>query len=538
MATQETHPELFARKASGLVREFGFFDTFAFNVIGYAVGLVLAVTPFFAGALWPGANIFWVLVIGTAVALFNGFTYSLLSGVMPRSGGEYVYNGRVLHPAIGFMSNWGFTWSQFLGIGLYTQWTVNYGLSVSLATVGYGIDSAGLVNAGAVVGGNVPTFIIGTVIIGTVVLVQLFGMRVLRRFLNVFFVVAVIGSVVTMVVFFASTRAQFVSNFNDFMESTTGMTNAYNGVIEMAREEGFSQPNTGFLNALLALPLGYWVYIGFTYSAYIGGEVKEPQKTQTWGVIGSLLFGFVVYMLTLWPYYRVVGTEFNNAAAYLEYFAESPLPVAGVLNLFAGMLVRSPILNGLMGLSFFLWHYLLLFVQVTICVRNIFAWAFDRIVPEWLTKVTEGSRAPWSATVVVGAISWILLVLYTFTSLFDYVFNYIVIFSIAFWFTSFAAILLPYRRSGLFEAAPPSVRRRIGGVPLMTIAGVINLILFSIILYSSFTLPAFSGPVGPAAIAFVAAIYVSGIIIYYVARSIRRAQGVDLDLLYTEIPPE
>ncbi len=67
MSAQTSHPELFARKASGLVREFGFFDTFVFNVIGYALGLVLAVTPFFAGALFPGANIFLILIVGTVL---------------------------------------------------------------------------------------------------------------------------------------------------------------------------------------------------------------------------------------------------------------------------------------------------------------------------------------------------------------------------------------------------------------------------------------------------------------------------------------
>jgi hypothetical protein len=82
------------------------------------------------------------------------------------------------------------------------------------------------------------------------------------------------------------------------------------------------------------------------------------------------------------------------------------------------------------------------------------------------------------------------------------------------------------------------VKRTVGGVPLITIAGVINLILFTLILYSSFTLPAFSGPVGPVAIAFVLGIYIVGLIIYFVVAAIRRQQGVDLDLLYSEIPPE
>lgn len=539
MSTESTHPELFARKASGLVREFGFFDTFVFNVIGYALGLVLAITPFFAGALFPGANIFLILIVGTVLTIFNGLTYSLLSGAMPRSGGEYVYNGRVLHPAIGFMANWGFSWSQFLGIGIYTQWTINYALAVSFTTLGYAMNSEGLVNAGLFISEPWPSFIFGTIVLIVVVLVQLAGMRFLRRFLNFFFIIATLGTLVTLGIFLASNHDAFVQQFNEFMASTVNVQDAYNTVIQLARDNGWGTVPQSFGAVLLALPLGYWVYIGFTYSVYIGGEVKEPQKTQAYGILASLAFGFVLYMLVIGAYYAVVGTEFNNAAAFLEYNTDaSPLPVAGVLNFFASVLTKNPILLILMDISFFLWHFLLLFTMFTICVRNMFAWAFDRIMPTWLTKVTDQSRAPWSATIVVAVLAWILLALSIFTPLFDYVFNYIVIFGIAFWITSFAAILLPYRRKELFEAAPTLVQAKIAGIPLVTIAGVINLILFSLILYSGFSLPAFSGPVGPVAIAFVLGIYVTGVVIYFIAAAIRQREGVDLNLLYGEIPPE
>ena len=533
------HPELFARKSSGLIREFGIFDTFAFNVIGYALGLVLAITPFFAGALFPGANIFLILIVGTAFALFNGLVYSLLSGAMPRSGGEYVYNGRVLHPAIGFMANWGFTWSQFLGIGIYTQWTVNYALAVSFATMGHALGSKGLLDAGVFIQQPWPSFIFGTLVLISVVLVQLAGTRFLRRFLNLFFVVAAIGTFITLFLFLTSSREEFIQAFNTFMASAANMENAYTAIVDLAKENGWAPTEQTFGAVLLALPLGYWVYIGFTYSAYVGGEVKEPQKTQTYGILGSLAFGFILYVVVMGAYYSVVGTEFNNAAAYLERNTDvNPLPVFGVLNFFAGLLTNNPVLLILVGVSFFLWHYLLLFVMVTICVRNMFAWSFDQIMPVALTKVTDRTRSPWAATVVVAVLAWVLLWASIFTPLFDFIFNYIAIFGIAFWITSFAAILLPYRRPELFEAAPDMVKRRVAGIPLITIAGVINLILFTLILYSSFTLPAFSGPVGPVAIAFVLGIYIVGLIIYFVVASIRRQQGIDLGLLYSEIPPE
>ena len=69
----------------------------------------------------------------------------------------------------------------------------------------------------------------------------------------------------------------------------------------------------------------------------------------------------------------------------------------------------------------------------------------------------------------------------------------------------------------------------------MTLLGIVNLTLFSLILYSSFDTPAFS-PTGNRAIAFVVGIYVVGFVLY-ISRAGRSAGGVDLDLLYKEIRP-
>jgi APA family basic amino acid/polyamine antiporter len=536
--TGSEEPQLFARKASGLIRQFGFKDVFVFNTLGYALGLVLAVTPFFAGSVFPGRNVLIVLVIGTAMAAFNGLTYSLLAGAMPRSGGEYVYNGRVLHPSIGFMTSWGFTWSQLLGLAIYVQWTINYAISVSASTIGYSTNNKFLLDVSTWVVVPRNTFMLGTLLLVIVILVQLAGMGFLKRLLNWLFLLAVLGSIMTFVVFITHSHSSFVHLFDVFMAKTTGTQHAYADVLAQAKKGGWSNVHSSWSQYLIALPLAYWMFIGFTYSAYIGGEVKEPQKTQSRAVLGSLLVGFVFYFVILGAYYRTVGTQFNDAAAFLQFNGKSPLPVAGVLNFFAGVLTKNVFVNAIIGISFFLWHFLLLFVMFTIIVRNMFAWAFDQIIPAQLTKMTKSRNAPWAAIVTASLVIEVLLALFTFTTLFSYVYNYIVIFSIAFWFTSFAAILLPYRRRDLFEAAPPSIRRRVFGIPLVTIAGVINLILFTLILYASFKLPAFSGPTGKWATIFVIAIYVVGLAIYFVVAAFKKRKGVDLSLLYGEIPPE
>ena len=39
-------------------------------------------------------------------------------------------------------------------------------------------------------------------------------------------------------------------------------------------------------------------------------------------------------------------------------------------------------------------------------------------------------------------------------------------------------------------------------------------------------------------IAFMGGIVVVGLLIYYIARAVRKSQGIDLDLVYKELPPD
>ncbi|MGH3038488.1 MAG: APC family permease [Gaiellaceae bacterium] len=532
-------PGLFVRQSSGLIREFRPADVFVFNTLGYATGLVLAVVPTFMAGLWPEQNVMLVVAIGTLLTLANAAMYGYLAGIMPRSGGDYVYLSRVVHPSIGFMANWGFTWSQFLGLGLYSAFAVNFGIAIAFATLGNATGNDTLVDWSVDVSGDGPVFLIGTGILVLVLIVLSLNTRVIRNLFMIAFIPALIGTFVTLGVLFTTSKEEFIAKFDAFMaERADGQT--YQGLIDQAANAGFTTGDATFWGALLALPIGYWIYIGFTYSAYIGGEVKQASKTQPRMIIATLLFAFAVYMLAFWRYYDIVGQEFTNSVVYLDgnTDAGSGIPVSPVLNFFVGIMTGSTVLNVIMGVSFILWNVVLLFVIAMICTRNLFAWSFDGVAPRQLATVGERTHAPWVAAILIVAIAVVLLALYVFTSFFTIVVNYIVIFSVAFWFASFAAILLPYRRRDLFEQAPESVRRKIFGIPVITLLGVGNLILFTLILIASFDTPAFSGPTGNRAIAFVVGIYVVGFLLYFVSRAVRRQRGVDLDLLYKEIPPE
>ncbi len=530
---------IFVRQSSGLVREFRPRDVFIFNTLGYALGLVLAVVPTFVAGLWPEQNVLLIVTLGTILTIFNAAMYGYLAGIFPRAGGDYVYLSRVISPGFGFTANWGFTWSQFLGLGLYASFTVNFGVAIAFATLGNVLDSPTLISWSESTSREWPTFLIATAILVLVAVVLMLPSRWIRNLFAASFVLAMIGSFVTLIVLFTTTHAEFVSRFNSFMaKRADGQT--YQGLIDAAHQGGMSVGSATFYGALLALPLGYWIYIGFTYSAYIGGEVREPSRTQPRMLLATLGFAYLFYLICFWRYYDVVGRDFTNSVVYLDNNTSkgSGIPVSPVMNFFAGIMTDSTVLNILMGISFILWNGVLLFVIAMICTRNLFAWSFDRIIPETVTRVSPRTNAPWMSTVIVVAIAEVLLAIYVFTTFFNQVSNYIVIFSVAFWMASFAAILMPYRRPDVFDQAPVEARRRVFGVPVLSLLGVGNLALFSLILWGSFKTPGFSGPTGGKAVLFVIAIYVSGAALYLISKAVRRREGVDLDLLFKEIPPE
>jgi APA family basic amino acid/polyamine antiporter len=173
MAPAPTSSGLFVRQTSGLIKEFSPIDAFIFNTLAFALGLVLAITPTFLGGLYPNANIYVVLALGVVLTAFNGLVYGLFSAAMPRSGGDYVFTSRTLNPALGFAANWGFTWSQFLGLGVYAAWCVRDALSPALITMGYGIRSKALIDAGTTILKPLPMFVIGTLLLASVLFVSL-----------------------------------------------------------------------------------------------------------------------------------------------------------------------------------------------------------------------------------------------------------------------------------------------------------------------------------------------------------------------------
>src|SRR2546425_2881510 len=105
MSTVTGTTSIFVRNATGLVRELTPFD--AFNLVFSAVLIPIGITQVmsFAPQFWPGANMVVSFLIATPLVFCTGLVYLYFTVAMPRSGGDYVWVSRALHPLLGFLVN-------------------------------------------------------------------------------------------------------------------------------------------------------------------------------------------------------------------------------------------------------------------------------------------------------------------------------------------------------------------------------------------------------------------------------------------------
>ena len=94
MATSATmKPEVFTRKASGLVRVMSPYSAFVYNIL--TMGLIFPWTYLQAPGSLPGGQLAWGIILAMLFELPIAFVYVWLSTALPRSGGDYVFQSRV-----------------------------------------------------------------------------------------------------------------------------------------------------------------------------------------------------------------------------------------------------------------------------------------------------------------------------------------------------------------------------------------------------------------------------------------------------------
>jgi hypothetical protein len=101
---------------------------------------------------------------------------------------------------------------------------------------------------------------------------------------------------------------------------------------------------------------------------------------------------------------------------------------------------------------------------------------------------------------------------------------------------SIAAILLPYRRPEVWRASATTARFL--GVPLVAFAGALSVILMVGLFFVYMHYPALGIEDKGHFFRDCGIVLAAALVAFFAARSVRRRQGVDIDRLVAEIPPE
>ena len=138
----EAQVPIFSRNATGLVRQVSLLQQIVFNLASSnALGLGLV---FFLSVvvLFPKANIYVAMIIAGIGAFFVWTTFALLTSAIPRVGGDYTINSRVMPPWIALGGNIGSFMGGLFGIPIFGYFMATLALSPALAVIGGVSDRA------------------------------------------------------------------------------------------------------------------------------------------------------------------------------------------------------------------------------------------------------------------------------------------------------------------------------------------------------------------------------------------------------------
>ncbi len=456
-----------------------------------------------------------------------GFVYILIAGVLPRSGGDYVWISRTLHPILGFISGWGLWVSIIAIVGLDGYLTRTLVFPISLVSFGAILHSSSVVHMASQASTPTGGFLLGLMMIAVSTLIIVPGARVFSRIQTVLFAIIMLGTVISFGILVASSHQQFVNSLTGF----AGTNITYNGVINQATAAKWSYVPVTLAPTLTSIPLSVLVYNGFNYSAAAAGEVKNVKKSMLVGILGSLVFSMIVTVVGVALTVNILGYKFIQASFFLG--GSFPLPAPPWMPLFLTALNSNPLVVILVQAAWFISIFWNTAAFLLVATRYVFAFSFDRVLPTWLSDVNERFHFPLKASVLNLVVAAIFLYVAAYTPWLGLYLNSVTIWSILWIVVSIVAILLPFRKRDLVSSLP-------GGrwkFPLLSIIGVITLPLMIANFYWSVTTPAI-GPSTFQADSILAVIFVTGLIVYIVSNSYHKAHGVDLRAIYAEIPPE
>lgn len=534
---------MYARRATGLVREVSPFSTFVFNMAAQPTAILIATTAFIIPlAFFPGGSIWLGFAIAFLLAIVLCVCYGLFTSAIPRSGGDYVLVGRVTHPVLGIISSYFWVAGVLLVIAFVAQSFVTIALAPTLTAVGLIGGSHSLVTAGETLATSQWwQFGVGTALILFSAALLAGGWRWTTRIMNGLWLATMVGIGSVLLFLLFKSHSGFVHSFNAFAAPVTGEANSYQGVIAHAQSEGidpspsFSLDNTWpTMAAIAGLSIYGWL------SIYISGEVRRAKDLTQVKIMSLATFVHIgVAMMLGAVFFWKFGHDFFVAINGLSYteaypFAGAP-PYYTFLTSIAG---GSTLFSWWLCLTFAVAYPLLMIPNLTIAVRSLFAWSLDGLLPSAFARVSPRTHAPNHAIglVVVLGIATLYWATANNEGFNKFLFEAVLLQLVTMILLSIAAVLLPYRRPDVWRASATTSRAL--GVPVVTLAGAAAIVLLGALFFVYMHYPALGIEDKGHFFRDCGVVLGAALLNFFGARAVRKRQAVDVSKLAAEIPPE
>jgi APA family basic amino acid/polyamine antiporter len=586
MATDAGKPAeqtLFVRKASGLVKGWSSMDGFRYSF--FSVNLFLAIWSFAYATFIPGGSLFWAIVITAIFMVFEIIVYAGLISAMPRAGGDYVWMTRIFNSAIGFVIaavGWWFI------LWLWTPIYADMGVQTTVKPI---FRILGLNGAADWLGSRTGIFVASLVVIAIASTLVAVGMKTYANFQKWAMWIGLAGVLVCGILLLVTSGSSFKEKFNaaadKYYGGDKGMLNlqkyetdadgyfvydesglAINTVEGETYPDAFTQieavgSGTGMPTSTFTGGFSWatWTLIPFmmfwmawaNWGATLYGEVRGAKdfRKNIYQMLGGLFVPTAIALaflgLMTWKvgYQAFMGTMasfwyYSTAGTNISPLGGDYISPTAMISWIVPNAAFQVILIAAISLLLFGW-FGTLFLSST---RMIFAAAFDRILPERAAKVTSGG-VPTVALLLMTIPSIIMAALYAYTpidtekgvtivKLFTY--DATVGILIMFLGSALAFMIMRWRARGIWEnsALPKS---GIAGLPWMSIIAAVYSAFLVFNLYL-FIKDALYGVNNWKSGVFMGILYVAGLIIWIIAWSTRKRQGMALETVAKEIPVE
>jgi basic amino acid/polyamine antiporter, APA family len=521
--------DVYVRQSSGLVRTVGPRTALIANLVGMGI-IVNFFWIVFASAGYPNADLTTTVAIGVLINIGVGYVYWMLASSMPRSGGDYIFVGRIFHPSVGFAVNLVFTVVFITWVGYFAYYLAFYGLPMMFASYSIaGGGSAPMSWANTIVGSTGDQFMIGAAFLLLVIFISLLPTKwIFRTTVGIFVVTAVIYAIM-LGIMLSTSQSDFATHYNNAVGA---------GSYETLAASGASVGAITVSGTFLGIVYTMLSFIGYANSAYYGGEIRgNPTRTQGLAIFGApLIFAALIGILYAVTF-NTFGRNFMIGASQAWYGA-GPTTMPSPLLLVAYVL-SDPYLAGFLTFGIALTFFAFSLIYFIVPTRNLFAWSFDRIFPNGLTAVTRNG-VPYVAVIVLAVASFVCLYLGVYSTIFDW----LAYANFGFWFAvgivCLAGGLFPFLKKDLFARAPGIVQAKVGPVPILSIVGFASAGASWFVSYAASTAQ-YVEPSGSYAyldLLFLPIVFVCGLVIYFVSYAIQRSRGVPVDLISKQLPPD